>query len=147
MCVSTNLIGNEGGVYLNHWWPHPPIRSFLGHFWGVVPNFACVKFGGQSHAVAGYFTRSHNKNKATHTHWGFVLKMKSPTRAGGFVWKYSPLSECCNNNPFQHTATTVDTVIPSSSTSVDRPPSLLHFPIDDQGQPLFSPESKYSHTG
>ena len=26
-------------------------------------------------------------------HWGFVLKMKSPTRAGGFTWKYSPLSE------------------------------------------------------
>ena len=25
-------------------------------------------------------------------HWGFVLKMRSPTRAGGFVWKYSPLS-------------------------------------------------------
>ena len=44
-------------------------------------------------------------------------------------------------------ATTVDTVILSSSTSVDRPPSLLPFPIDDQGQPLFSPESTYSHTG
>jgi len=80
-------------------------------------------------------------------HWGFVLKMRSPTRAGGFVWKYSPLSECCNDNPFRHTATTVDTVIPSSSTSVDRPPSLLPFPIDDQGQPLFLPESTSSHTG
>jgi len=81
------------------------------------------------------------------SHWGFVLKMRSPTRAGGCVWKYSPLSECCNINLFQHTATTVDTVIPSSSTLVDRPPSLLPFPIDDQGQPLFSPESTYSHTG
>ena len=65
-------------------------------------------------------------------HWGFVLKkMRSPTRAGGFVWKYSPLSECCNVNLFRHTATTVDTVIPSSSTLVDRPPSLLPFPIVD----------------
>ena len=35
-------------------------------------------------------------------HWGFVLRMKSPTRAGGFVWKYSPLSECCNDNLFWH---------------------------------------------
>jgi len=43
-------------------------------------------------------------------------------------------------------ATTVDTVIPSSSTLVDRPPSLLPFPIDDQVQPLFSPESTSSHT-
>ena len=54
-------------------------------------------------------------------HWGFMLKMRSPTRAGGFVWKYSPLPECCNDDPFRHTATTVDTVILSSSTSVDRP--------------------------
>ena len=77
-------------------------------------------------------------------HWGFVLKMRSPTRAGGFAWKYSPLSECCNDNPFRHTETTVDTVIPSSNTSVDRPPSLLPFPIDDQGQPLCSPESTSS---
>jgi len=79
-------------------------------------------------------------------HWGFVLKMRSPTRAGGFVWKYSPLLECCNSNLFLHTVTTVDTVIPSSSTVVNRPPSLLPFPIDDQGQPLFSLESTSSHT-
>jgi len=57
-------------------------------------------------------------------HWGFVLKMRSPTRAGGFVWKYSPLLECWNDNFFRHAATTADTVIPSSSTLVDRPPSL-----------------------
>jgi len=62
------------------------------------------------------------------------------------VWKYSPLLECCNDNLFWHTATTVDTVIPSSSTLVDRSPSLLPLPIDDQGQPLFSPESTSSHT-
>ena len=80
-------------------------------------------------------------------HWGFVLKMRSPTRAGGFAWKYSPLPECCNDNPFRYTATTVDTVIPSSSTSVDRPPSLLPVPIDAQGQPLLPTESTSSHTG
>ena len=39
-------------------------------------------------------------------HWGFVLKMRSPTRAGGFAWKYSPLPECYNDNPFRYTATT-----------------------------------------
>ena len=74
------------------------------------------------------------------------MKMRSPTRAGGFLWKYSPLSECGNDNLFRHTTTTVDTVIPSSSTLVDRPPSLLPFPIDGRGQPLFSPESTSSHT-
>jgi len=63
-------------------------------------------------------------------HWGFVLKMRSPTRASGFVWQYSPLSECCNDNLFRHPATTADTVIPCSSTLVDRPPSLLPFPIE-----------------
>ena len=73
--------------------------------------------------------------------------MKSPTRAGGFKWKYSPLSEYCNDNPFRLPATTVETVIPSSSTSVDRPPSLLPVPIDYQGQPLLSTESTSSHTG
>jgi len=52
----------------------------------------------------------------------------APTRAGGFKWKYSPLSECCNDNPFRLPATTVDTVIPSSSTSVDRPPSRTKTP-------------------
>jgi len=79
-------------------------------------------------------------------HWGFVLKMRSPTRAGGFVWKYSPLSKCCNDNLFRHATTTADTVIPCSSTLVDRPPSLLPFPIDGHGQPLFSQESTSSHT-
>ena len=72
--------------------------------------------------------------------------MRSPTRAGGFVWKYSPLSECCNDNLFRHNAIAVDTVIPPSSTLVERPPSLLPFPIVDHGQPLFSPESTSSHT-
>jgi len=72
--------------------------------------------------------------------------MRSPTRAGEFVWKYSPLSECCNDNLFRHNVITVDTIIPSSSTLVDRSPSLLPFPIVDQGQPLFSPESTPSHT-
>jgi len=62
------------------------------------------------------------------------------------VWKYSPLSECCNDNLFRHTATTPDTVIPCSSTLVDRPPFLLPFPIDGHGQPLFSQESTSSHT-
>ena len=74
------------------------------------------------------------------------MKMRSPTRAGGFVWKYLPLLECCNNNLFLYNAITEDTVIPSSSTLVDRPPSLLPFPIVDQNQPLFSPESTPSHT-
>jgi len=64
--------------------------------------------------------------------------MKSPTRAGGFVWKYSPLLECCNDNLFRHAATTADTVIPCSGTLADRTPSLLPFPIDGRGQPLFS---------
>ena len=50
------------------------------------------------------------------------------------------------NAVFRHNAITVDTVIPSSSTLVDRPPSLLPFPIVDQGQPLFLPESTCSHT-
>jgi len=36
--------------------------------------------------------------KQSNTHWGFVLKMRSFTRSGRFVWKYSPLSECCNDN-------------------------------------------------
>jgi len=72
--------------------------------------------------------------------------MKSPTRAGGFVWKYSPLSECCNDNLFRHAATTADTVIPCSGMLADRPPSLLPFPIDGRGQPLFSPKSTSSHT-
>jgi len=75
------------------------------------------------------------------------LKMKSATRADGFVWKYLPLLECCNDNLFQHAATTADTVIPCSGTLADRPPSLLPFPIDGSGQPLFSPESTSSHTG
>ena len=66
-------------------------------------------------------------------HWGFVLKMRSPTRAGGFVWKYSPLSEFCNDNLFRHAVITADTVIPCSSTLVDRPPSLLPFSIDGHG--------------
>jgi len=44
--------------------------------------------------------------------WGFVLKMRSPTWASGFVWKYSPLSECFNDNLFWNAATTADTVIP-----------------------------------
>jgi len=79
-------------------------------------------------------------------HWGFVLMMRSPTRSGGFVWKYSPLLECGNNNLFWHAVTTADTVIPCSSTLADRPPSLLPFPIDDCGQPLFSLESTSSHT-
>jgi len=62
------------------------------------------------------------------------------------VWKYSPLSECYNDNLFRHAATVVDTVIPCSSTLADRPPSLLPFPIDGRGQPLFSPESTSLHT-
>ena len=72
--------------------------------------------------------------------------MRSPTRAGGFVWKYSPFSECCNDNLFWHAATTEDTVIPYSSTLVDRPPSLLPFPIDGHSQPLFLLESTSLHT-
>jgi len=80
-------------------------------------------------------------------HWGFVWKMGSPTRAGGFVWKYSPLSECCNDNLFWHAEMTADTVIPCSGTLGDRPSSLLPFPIDGSGQPLFSPELTSSHTG
>jgi len=75
------------------------------------------------------------------------LKMRSFTRTGGFAWKYSPLPECFNDNPFRVTVTTVDTVIPSSSTSVDRSPSLLSFPIEYQGQPLLATESTSSHTG
>ena len=57
------------------------------------------------------------------------------------MWKYLPLSEC-NDNLFWHAVTTVDTVIPCSSTLVDRPPSLSPFLIDG----LFSPESTSSHT-
>jgi len=72
--------------------------------------------------------------------------MRSPTRAGEFVWKYSRLLECCNDNLFRHAATTADTAISSSSMLADRPPSLLSFPIDSCGQPLFSPASTFSHT-
>jgi len=42
--------------------------------------------------------------------------------------------------------TTADTVIPCSGTLADRPPSLLPCLIDGRCQPLFSPESKSSHT-
>jgi hypothetical protein len=42
-------------------------------------------------------------------HWGCVLKIKSLTQAGGFVWKYSPLLECCNNNLFWHAAEELET--------------------------------------
>jgi len=55
------------------------------------------------------------------------------TRAGGFVWKYSPLSACFDN--------TEDTVIPCTGTLNDRPPSLWPLPVDGSGQPLLSPES------
>ena len=33
-------------------------------------------------------------------HWGFVLKMRFPIQAGGFVWKCLPLLECCNSTFF-----------------------------------------------
>jgi len=79
-------------------------------------------------------------------HWGFVLQLKSSNRAGEFVFKYSPLLKCCNDNVFRHAATTADAVIPCSGTLADRPPSLLLFPIDGSGQPLFLPESTSSHT-
>jgi len=51
-----------------------------------------------------------------------------------------------NDNLFRYNVITVDTVVPSSNTLVDRPPFLLPFPIVDQCQPLFSPESTSSHT-
>jgi len=47
-----------------------------------------------------------------------------------------PFSACCNHSRHCHPL----------STLVDRPPSLLPFPIDGHGQPLFSPESTSSHT-
>ena len=78
-------------------------------------------------------------------HPGVCVEDEDSHTAGGFAWKYSPLSECCNDNLFGHVVKTADTVI--SSQLVDRPPSLLPFPIDGHGQPLFSPESKSSHTG
>ena len=97
-----------------------------------------VKFGGRSPVVADYFTRS----------LGVCVEdeAESLTRASKFVWKYSPLSECCIDNLFWHAATTVDTVIPCSNTLADRPLSLLPFPIEGRGQPLFSLESTSSHT-
>jgi len=33
----------KGGFICTIRWPHPQVRSFLGHFWGVVPNFAFNK--------------------------------------------------------------------------------------------------------
>ena len=69
-------------------------------------------------------------------HWGFVLKLKS--YPGGFVFKYSPLLVCCNDN--------ADAVIPCTGTLDDRPPSLLPGPIDGSGQPLLSPELTSSPT-
>jgi len=80
-------------------------------------------------------------------HWGYVLKLKSSARAGGFVWKYSPFLACCNGNLFRHASTTTAAVIPCKGTLNDRPPSFLPFPIDDSGQPLFSPEATPPHTG
>ena len=77
-------------------------------------------------------------------HPGVCVEDEDSHTAGGFAWKYSPLSECCNDNLFGHVVKTADTVI--SSQLVDRPPSLLPFPIDGHGQPLFSPESTHSHT-
>jgi len=50
------------------------------------------------------------------------------TRAGGFMWEYSPFSACFDNNE--------DVVIPYTGTSDDRPPSLLPLRIDGSGQPL-----------
>jgi len=81
------------------------------------------------------------------SHWGYVLKLKSGTRAGGFVWKYSPLLTCFSGNLVWHAATTIAVVIPCKGTLDDRPPSLLPFPINDSGQPLLSPESTLPHTG
>ena len=63
------------------------------------------------------------------------------------MWRNLPLSECCNDNLFRLTATTAEDVIPCSGRLADRPPSLLHFPVDGSGQPLFSLESASSHTG
>jgi len=80
-------------------------------------------------------------------HWGVVLKLKSCAQAGGFVWKYSPLSACGNGNLFRHAATTAAAVIPCKGTLDDSTPSLLPFPIDDSGQPLLSPELTPLHTG
>ena len=75
------------------------------------------------------------------------MKLKSSARAGGFVWMYSPLLACCNGNLFWCASTTTAAVIPCKGTLDDSTLSLLPFPIDDSGQPLFSLEATPPHTG
>jgi len=79
-------------------------------------------------------------------HWGVCVEdeVSHPGRrvcvevfASFGMLQRHPFSARCNHR---------DSVIPCSSTLVDRPPSLLPFPIDGHGQPLFSPESTSSHT-
>jgi len=71
-------------------------------------------------------------------HWRFVLKLKSFTRNGGFVFKYSLVSTCCNDN--------ADAVISCTGTLDDSFFPLLTFSIDGSGQLLISPESASSRT-
>jgi len=58
-------------------------------------------------------------------HWGYVFKLKSRAWAGGFMWKYSPSSACCNGNLFQHASTMTAAVIPCKGTLDDNTPCLL----------------------
>jgi len=60
---------------------------------------------------------------------------------------YSPLLACCNGNLFWYASTTTAAVIPCKGTLDDSTLSLLPFPIDDSGQPLFSLEATPPHTG
>jgi len=56
-------------------------------------------------------------------------------------------SVCCNGNLFRHASTTTAAVITCKGTLDDTTLSLLPFPIDDSGQPLFSPEATPPHIG
>mmetsp|Transcript_84725 Transcript_84725/g.137377 ORF Transcript_84725/g.137377 Transcript_84725/m.137377 type:complete len:236 (-) Transcript_84725:924-1631(-) len=71
-------------------------------------------------------------------HSGFLLKSKSFTRAGGFVFEYSLLSTCSNDNE--------DGVISCTGMLDDSSCPLLIFSIDGIGQLLISLESTSSRT-
>jgi len=94
-----------------------------------------------------WWSKSHSRRLFHLVTGKSVLKLKSSARAGGFVWKYSPLSACCNGNLFRHASTTTAAVIPCKGTLDDSTSSRLPVSIDDSGQPLFSLEATSPHTG
>jgi len=76
---------------------------------------------GDSHLVAYTTINSSRKEK---------VQRQQGQDIGRQIWWSKSRSR---RNLFRHAATTADTVIPCSSMLVDRPPSLLPFPIDGHG--------------